>query len=915
MLRQLFLFLLMFLVLGCGGGGGSEPSSIPEPPTSDIVSTPAETIIPALSDLLTPLLYAIPELNEAKDISAQRYQLGGIPCAAMPESDIGKIISRTRRLELTNCNLNAMILNGTVQSVEDLKGQAVDVVLTYSNVELRNGAVKYTISGSSKIRVETGDTKCLSRTKITHNLRFQSASSTVQLQNLMVSINGSANVYCDTPGVTVAGVVIHSKFGRYDLTTETPLSLIRAVGAIRQGGAVVLKATKQLLRFNIEQHYPTITGKFEVFDGAKTSLFVMATPLNIAKATLFSDFNDDDADGLPNGYEIALGLNPNNPADAKQDADNDGFNNLIEFKYGGNPLDNSTKPQALSAGFQQPIPPKLQFMEPDFRVELPFVMGGGQINTTTIHAKAVLTGDMQFTAMPNCVLSNNNKMIVCDLVNNSTASALQFAVTTDSYNYNEVKASLRVETTYSNPDITEGDDIYIGEIVRQALVFPPNFSHRITYDAQNFNPNKAFTMVKDQAVELTLNADFIGVPPMHGYLTPVLPAAVEVQKMECFNDVDDTWQPCSRLAFVNALKFKLTLVGRKAGFYELSFDLSHDERNPAVAAQYKMQATIGEPTAALQQQIDAAPSGETLTVPAGIYVGKLDLSAKPIHLVADGAVHLLTTNISPNGGPDFAAGISLKLNHQSSVQGFVLASHFVYVDTGGGMLLHNQLGDLQHGLLQNYIATDGDLTLQYNVVDTVSAATDANSVAGLNCPAFVIGPYASAQPLNVVFANNVIYTQNYCGNALSLRYATRMSFVHNTIINMSNFMGINTEHLQSKHQIVMDNNLYVANGADFATLNGYAGAVPGNSFSANNNLFWGVAPEVIGYSYKNMQVTNSMYGDPKLVNSYQLAVGSAAIDSAVPSVNLPVPVDLPVALDGNGDGQKQLDIGAYEFKP
>ena len=82
-----------------------------------------------------------------------------------------------------------------------------------------------------------------------------------------------------------------------------------------------------------------------VMDAAATNCAACGkAPVKEEKATF-----DSDNDGMPDEWEVKMGLNPRDPADAELDADGDGFTNLEEFQAKTDPKSKLSHPDYLDS--------------------------------------------------------------------------------------------------------------------------------------------------------------------------------------------------------------------------------------------------------------------------------------------------------------------------------------------------------------------------------------------------------------------------------------------------------------------------------------------------------------------------------------------------------------------------------------
>ena len=137
---------------------------------------------------------------------------------------------------------------------------------------------------------------------------FNSAGASVQLHVMAHYADGhSADVTAASSGTTYT-------ISNTSIFTVSPDGLVHAVSS----GSVVIQATQE----------------------GTSGLIGLGLSLS----------GDSDGDGIPDDYELAHGMNPNDPTDALQDPDHDGLSNLQEFRLGTDPNKADTDGDGLKDG-------------------------------------------------------------------------------------------------------------------------------------------------------------------------------------------------------------------------------------------------------------------------------------------------------------------------------------------------------------------------------------------------------------------------------------------------------------------------------------------------------------------------------------------------------------------------------------
>lgn len=134
----------------------------------------------------------------------------------------------------------------------------------------------------------------------------------------------------------IIGIVVKDNLNDTVANAPVVVRIESGAGTFLGGGTQLTVATDASGNAYVTAVLPNTTGNISIVSATIDG--VTANPVCqviVGNGTIPS--LDSDHDGMPDVWEIAHGLNPNDPADAALDPDNDGLTNLQEYRHGTDP--------------------------------------------------------------------------------------------------------------------------------------------------------------------------------------------------------------------------------------------------------------------------------------------------------------------------------------------------------------------------------------------------------------------------------------------------------------------------------------------------------------------------------------------------------------------------------------------------
>lgn len=737
---------------------------------------------------------------------------------------------------------------------------------------------------------------------------------------------------------TFEGRIYHSDFGYLDVLTDEPLN---DGGSYSSNGLVgqlrFLSSSGQtfILTYEYDNVYKQSTINHKVYsvrvqlDGDSDGQFENEVVIPFELAFLFEvyDIADTDGDTMTDGWERLFGLNPT-LNDAEIDLDSDGYSNLVEFLYGGNPLSNTEVPLVtdlsvvLSESYENVRAGRPQTIL--VTIDNPNIVYGAQEVSITLTKSSntewgehglygwTILNDQQISRTIDNIRNDSQRAVSIEIMGEPGEYTLSASVTSKTEDTNQANNENTLSASF-DPRETN-----IGLIANSAFT-QSSFS---IYDAAAVDYEHSFRiLVTHGGPDDAKNTEFRMSLPEH---IDVLSASYLVNNVSSGDCTVAEEIHCSMgTIFHNGASFKghvqIDVKGVSEGIGDYSARITSDSLDPEPEDnQITKQIFVGQSLQSIQDQIDAADEPLEINLAAGMYVGGLNLSNKSVTINGnEGPEETIVRTVSPVS----TLRELFNVGSSSTIRNIRFAGREARTYSTPAMHLSGENIAIENNIFEhhgnNVVGIDG---WAQNV--NISRNTFRNSKTSPNSLCHIIGVDGPG-PYRI--ENNLIYDTD-C-NAIvmfkSFNSPGQSSFstiINNTLIN--NVAGISDLVMYESSNFKIANNIIVDNQVGLSIEQGNAGLFNDPYWLPviSNNLFYGNQEDLSISQYLDMEYIengSNLYIDPLFVdqssNNFELSAGSSAIDAGsdldAPSYDLN---NNYRPQDGNGDGLSQVDIGAFE---
>lgn len=829
---------------------------------------------------------------------------------------------QTGGLELlyANCLLDGVLLNGKA-GLEITQAQIMstyDQTFYFYDLDMTENGVRYRLYGSLKFE-QPGSCE---NERSTTNLVMTNAATGVQYMFENLVTREFAN--CPIRHELTSGRIFHSTYGYVDV--GTPVELVyedfeNSDFPDRKGVIEFAGANGSVARFSVFEdvvfEFSTIDQKLYLshlqIDSDGDSLYELDLMLRLQDfgAGAASSLNDSDGDDMPDGWETVNGFDINDPADRDLDADGDGFSNLLEYRHHGDPRDELSRPLVTDLSLAFGAAPTNVRAGREATISLSALNPNAQYGAQEV-SMIVTKSDNAVWVSPPCPQTGNQ--LVCSFEHITNGSGRGVSLTLIADDPGDVSLSASVTTRTFDNDLSNNQAtaviaihprevdlmVELDELFHAAVIGQPRqFAIEVT------NVESPF----DEARQMTLTVDL----PSHVNAT----AATYITRG--FDSTQGTCDVagdivCNMGSSSFGADILVTVSGVTPGEtgYTARIQSAGIDTDPA-NDQVSAPLFVGHDASAIQALIDSADDGDTVTVPAGYYVGGFNAIGRNLDLVGTDARLFLLNPPALSG-----AGTDIYIDGDTTLSDFYFTGNGE-VNLGGNNVVRDSIFD--NARIDAFAPGSAPATI--TIAGNIFRNSPGCFTFGFGYLVRVLGSASS------IIENNIFENNPRCISVLAALGFFEADpgishrIVNNTFFNNGRAIHI-TQRAESSEQIIQ-NNLFVQNEvAVRLDENTWSGDPLEYPVVRNNLGFENLAGYVLVTGAGNVEqdfigFDRNIAGDPLFGNSalgdYRLSAGSPAIDAGE---NMLAPVAdfdgdaRPV--DGDLDGISHSDIGAFEFQ-